>query len=136
MRPPRASDHRVGEGQRRAYPEPLPVESRAMLLRVGRGEPAQAQAAGRRTDGLEHRPAGRAGRHPPDPEAGRAVLRPIEYHTRPRDIVYEPFSGSGTQLIAAERTGRICYATEQEPRYIEFARARWEAFSGEKAVRA
>ena len=44
-------------------------------------------------------------------------------------------TGSGTQLIAAERTGRICYAIDQEPRYCDVARARWEAFSGEKAER-
>jgi len=63
-------------------------------------------------------------------------VRPIEFHTRPGDVVYEPFSGSGTQLIAAERTGRVCYAMEMEPRYCDVARARWEAFSGEKAKRA
>jgi DNA modification methylase len=62
-------------------------------------------------------------------------LRPIEYHTRPGDIVYEPFCGSGTQLIAAEKTGRICYAVDQEPRYIDIAVSRWEAFSGQTAMR-
>jgi hypothetical protein len=63
-------------------------------------------------------------------------IKPIEFHTRPGDICYEPFSGSGTQIIAAERTGRICYAMEMEPRYCDVARARWEAFSGESATRA
>jgi DNA modification methylase len=62
-------------------------------------------------------------------------LRPIEFHTRPGDLVYEPFSGSGTQLIAAEKTGRICYAIDQEPRYVDIAVARWESFSGQKATR-
>jgi DNA modification methylase len=62
-------------------------------------------------------------------------LRSIEYHTRPGDVVYEPFSGSGTQLIAAEKTGRICYAVDQEPRYCDVAVKRWEAFSGQTAVR-
>jgi DNA modification methylase len=62
-------------------------------------------------------------------------LRPIEYHTRPGDTVFEPFSGSGTQCIAAEKTGRICYAIDQEPRYIDIAVARWESFSGRKATR-
>jgi DNA modification methylase len=62
-------------------------------------------------------------------------LRPIEYHTRPGDIVYEAFSGSGTQLIAAEKTGRVCYAIDQEPRYVDIAVARFEAFSGQKATR-
>src|SRR5947199_4422910 len=63
-------------------------------------------------------------------------MRPIEFHTRPGDICYEPFSGSGTQLIAAERTARLCYAMEQEPRYVDVARARWESLSGEKARKA
>ncbi len=62
-------------------------------------------------------------------------LRPIEFHTEPGDIVYEPFSGSGTQIIAAERSGRICYAMEQEPRYVDVAVLRWEAFTSQKARR-
>lgn len=62
--------------------------------------------------------------------------RPITYHTAPGAICYEPFLGSGTQLIAAERLGRRCYALELEPRYVDVAVARWEAFSGELAVRA
>jgi DNA modification methylase len=63
-------------------------------------------------------------------------LRPIVFHTQAGDIVYEPFSGSGTQLIAAERLGRCCYAMEQEPVYVDVAVRRWEAFTGETAVRA
>ncbi len=64
------------------------------------------------------------------------VRVPIDHlHPRPGDVVYEPFGGSGTQLIAAERTGRLCYAMEQEPRYCDVAVARFEAFSGEKALR-
>ena len=63
-------------------------------------------------------------------------LRPILYHTEPGAVCYEPFSGSGTQVIAAERLGRRCFALEQEPRYVDVAVARWEAFSGEKALKA
>ena len=62
-------------------------------------------------------------------------MRPIEYHTEPGEIVYEPFSGSGTQIIAAERTGRVCYAVEQEPSYVDVAVKRWEAFTGGAATR-
>ncbi len=62
-------------------------------------------------------------------------LRPIEFHTEPGDICYEPFLGSGTQLIAAEKLSRICYAMEREPKYIDVAIKRWESFTGEKAVR-
>lgn len=60
---------------------------------------------------------------------------PIEYHTEPEDILYEPFLSSGTQLIAAEKSGRICYAMEREPWYVDIAVARWESFTGEKAIR-
>jgi DNA modification methylase len=61
--------------------------------------------------------------------------RPIEYHTEVGDIVFEPFSGSGTQIIAAERLGRRCLAMEQEPHYVDVAVLRWEAFSGQNARR-
>ena len=60
-------------------------------------------------------------------------LWPIEYHTEVGQIVYEPFSGSGTQIIAAEKLGRRCFAMEQEPRFVDIARMRWESFTGEKA---
>jgi hypothetical protein len=48
----------------------------------------------------------------------------------------EPFMGSGTTLIAAETTGRVCYGIELNPAYIDVAIERWQAFSGEKAVLA
>jgi DNA modification methylase len=63
------------------------------------------------------------------------VRRPITYHTLPGDVLYEPFSGSGTALIAAEQTGRICHAMEKSPAFCDVAVARWEAFTGCKAVR-
>jgi DNA modification methylase len=62
-------------------------------------------------------------------------MRPIEYHTEVGDICYEPFLGSGTQIIAAEKLGRRCFAMEQEPLYVDVARFRWEAFTGLKATR-
>lgn len=60
--------------------------------------------------------------------------RPIKKHTKPGDVVFEPFSGSGTQLIAAERTGRRCRAIEIEPRFADVAIRRWEAATGEQAT--
>ena len=62
-------------------------------------------------------------------------LRPIEYHTEVGDLCYEPFLGSGTQLIAAEKLGRVCYAMEREPQYVDVAVKRWESFTGERAVK-
>ncbi len=46
---------------------------------------------------------------------------PILQHTMPKDICYEPFSGSGTQLVAAEQLGRICYAMELSPPFVAVA---------------
>jgi DNA modification methylase len=60
---------------------------------------------------------------------------PIRNHLRAGEPLYEPFCGSGTALIAAERTGARCYAMEIDPIYVAVALARWERFSGQTAVR-
>jgi DNA modification methylase len=56
--------------------------------------------------------------------------------TKPRQLVVDPFLGSGTAIIAAERTGRICYGMDLEPRYADVIIARWEAETGETAALA
>jgi DNA modification methylase len=61
--------------------------------------------------------------------------RPIQLHTKPGEVLYEPFSGSGTQIIAAEKTGRRCRAIEIEPRYVDVAVERWQTFAHGKATR-
>lgn len=61
------------------------------------------------------------------------MKRPIENNSSPGQAVYEPFSGSGTTIIAAEMTGRFCHAIEILPAYVDVAIKRWEAFTGEKA---
>jgi len=62
------------------------------------------------------------------------MRRPIENNSKAGDGIYEPFSGSGTTIIAAEQTGRVCHAIELHPSYIDVAIKRWEAFTGEKAT--
>lgn len=62
------------------------------------------------------------------------MRRPIENNSSPGQAVYEPFSGSGTTIIAAEMTGRCCHAVELDPAYVDVAIARWQAFTGEQAV--
>lgn len=52
----------------------------------------------------------------------------------PGDIVFEPFSGSGSQIIAAEKTGRDCYAIELAAEYTDVGVRRWMAFAGKVAV--
>ena len=53
--------------------------------------------------------------------------------SRRRGLILDPFAGSGTTIIAAERTGRIARAMELDPRYVDVAIRRWEAFSGTPA---
>ena len=48
-------------------------------------------------------------------------------------IVVDPFLGSGSTLIAAEQTGRICYGFEMEPKYCDIILQRWENLTGQKA---
>ncbi len=62
------------------------------------------------------------------------MRRPIENNSAEGDSVYEPFSGSGTTLIAAERTGRRCFALELDPRYVDVAVTRWQTLTGQAAV--
>jgi DNA modification methylase len=62
------------------------------------------------------------------------MKRPIENNSSPGQAVYEPFSGSGTTIVAAEMLGRSCHAIELNPAYVDVAVKRWQAFTGEVAV--
>ena len=58
----------------------------------------------------------------------------IENHSSQGDLLFEPFSGSGTSIIAAEQSGRRCYAIECAPQYVDVAVNRWEQFTGGNAI--
>jgi len=62
------------------------------------------------------------------------MKRPIENNSSPGQAVYEPFSGSGTTIIAGEMTGRAIYAMELNPAYVDVAVKRWQDFTGEQAI--
>lgn len=62
------------------------------------------------------------------------MRRPIMNNSSPGQAVYEPFSGSGTTIIAAEMTGRICHAIELNPAYVDVAVQRWQNFTGQQAT--
>jgi DNA modification methylase len=63
------------------------------------------------------------------------MRRPMLNNSSPGDAVYEPFLGSGTTLIAAESSGRVCLAVELNPLYVDVAVRRWQAFTGKAAIR-
>jgi len=58
---------------------------------------------------------------------------PMKMHTDPGDIVFEPFCGSGSQLIAAEKLGRRCFAMELVPAFCDVIVERWESATGKKS---
>jgi DNA modification methylase len=59
---------------------------------------------------------------------------PIGYNSRRGDIVYDPFMGSGTTLIACEQMGRRCLGVELNEEYVDMAVRRWESETGKVAV--
>ena len=63
------------------------------------------------------------------------VARAIRNSSKPGQLVYDPFAGSGTTLIAAEQTGRRCRAMELDPRYAQVILERWGAIAGTPAER-
>lgn len=78
-----------------------------------------------------------------DAGTGHGTQKPVECMARPirnnsdkGDRVYEPFSGSGTTIMAAHLNGRICHAVELNPAYVDVAVERWQTYTGETAFHA
>lgn len=68
------------------------------------------------------------------------TMKPIEileellsHGSQRNDIIYEPFAGSGSTLVACEKKGRKCFASELEPKYCDVIVRRWQELTGEKA---
>jgi DNA modification methylase len=61
--------------------------------------------------------------------------RLVMNHSCQGDLIVEPFSGSGTSIMAAEELSRRCYAMELSPAYCDVAVKRWEQFTGKQATR-
>jgi DNA modification methylase len=75
-----------------------------------------------------------------DTSATHSTQKPVELfrrailnHTNPGDFVFEPFSGSGSCIIAGEQSGRSVLAIEIDPGCVAQTVDRWEAFTGKKA---
>ena len=72
----------------------------------------------------------------PTQKPAELMRRPILNHTKSGELVYDPFLGSGTTLIAAERTGRRCHGIELDPGYVDTAIRRWQTLTGDQARHA
>jgi DNA methylase/ParB-like nuclease family protein len=76
-----------------------------------------------------------------EPATGHGAQKPIELMRRPilnntrrGEIVYDPFLGSGTTLVAAQLTDRICYGLEIDPRYVDLIVRRWQQLTGHRGL--
>jgi DNA modification methylase len=63
------------------------------------------------------------------------VERAIRNSTRPGNVVLDPFGGSGTTLIAAEKSGRLARLMELDPKYVDVIVRRWQNWTGKQAIR-
>ena len=76
---------------------------------------------------------GKAGSHPAVfPVA--LVEEVLAAFTDPGELVFEPFCGSGTQVIAAEKVGRCCFGMDIDPAYVDVTCRRWLLFTGDEPV--
>lgn len=70
------------------------------------------------------------------PKCVRMVADALLDCTKRGDVVLDPFLGSGTTLIAADKVGRICYGMDLDPLYVDLIVRRWQAWTGDEAVHA
>jgi DNA modification methylase len=63
------------------------------------------------------------------------VERAVRNSSKPGDVVLDPFGGSGSTLIAAEKSGRLAMLMELDPKYCDVIVRRWELFTGKQATR-
>ena len=65
---------------------------------------------------------------------GQLVLEPLPSHVAPGGLFYEPFPGSGSQIMAGETNGRRVFAMEMSPAYIDVAVEHWQSDTGRNAI--
>jgi DNA modification methylase len=85
---------------------------------------------GRAQDTVWEIPRPRRSESHPTMKPVELVARALAFSSKPGDLVYEPFAGSGTTIIAAEQTARRCVAVEIDPHYAQVAIERWASFTG------
>lgn len=117
-----ANGVRVSDGNGRSMylAQKAPSGRKTRLIRISDGE-SLAIAADHSTDAWEvTRDASKDKMHPTQKPVALFKI-PILNHTRPHDLVIEPFSGSAAQFLAANETGRRCYGMDLDPKYVAVA---------------
>ena len=82
-----------------------------------------------------NRPTERIGNHP-TPKPVKLVETAVTNSSKNDNLVIDPFGGSGSTLIACEKTGRKARLMELDPDYCDVIVTRWQNFTGKKAVHA
>ena len=101
--------------------------------RWGRG--AQGWYGGNDQDSVLEVPRPAASRDHPTAKPVELIRRCLTNSSQPNGAVLDPFSGSGSSLMASEELGRRAFLIELDPAYCHVIIARWEAFTGERAHR-
>ena len=112
---------RAGTSEKRTRPG---MESLARTRRFGIRRRRNSSCGGSDEEKFDH----------PTQKPVELMRKPILNHTKPGELVYDPFLGSGTTLAAAELTGRVCCGMELDPKYVDVVVGRWEGLSGKKAT--
>jgi DNA modification methylase len=115
----------VGRGDYQSQYEPCLYFSRGERHWCGRRDLSDVWDARRVEDMREH----------PNQKPTSLFVRSIECSLAEGGLVFDPFLGSGTTVIAAEKTGRTCYGCELEPKFVDVIVNRWQAFTGGIAIR-
>lgn len=61
------------------------------------------------------------------------IVKALKNSSKSEDIIYDPFGGSGSTIIASEKLNRACYSVELDPKYVDVIVKRWENYTGKKA---
>jgi site-specific DNA-methyltransferase (adenine-specific) len=87
----------------------------------------------RKQDTIWEFPKPRANREHPTMKPVELIVRAINNSSRAKDLILDPFGGSGSTLIAAEQTQRVARLIELDPKYVDVIVKRWETLTGKKA---
>lgn len=124
----------VSDGKSRLWiTTKMPKTLRARVVRVDPGTPARLAVDADDTD-LWEVSRDSAPLHPTQKPV-EVAERAIRNSSQAGEVVYDPFLGSGTTIIACERTSRVGYGLELDPRFCDVIVDRWERFTSQKAVR-